>query len=215
MKREQRLDVLTNNAGVMIPPAGSKTSQGHELQMGTNCLGPYLLTKLLTPLLEKTAASSPPGSVRVTWAASLGTYFSPKTGVVMESTGPKIHSGPQDNYTQTKAGNAMLAQQYQAAHPSDGIISNSWNPGNLKTELQRHTPAIGQWVLNTFMLFPSIYGAYTELYAGWAEESGKPEMKGAYYGPWGRVVRLRADVKNSPNEKKFWEWCEQESKDFA
>ena len=75
----------------MIPPDGSKAAQGHELQMCTNCLGPYLFTKLLTPLLQKTASSSPPGSVRVTWAASLATVGSPKNGVVMEANGPKIH----------------------------------------------------------------------------------------------------------------------------
>lgn len=75
----------------MIPPDGSKAAQGHELQMGTNCVGPYLLTKLLTPLLVKTAASSPPGSVRVTWAGSLATVGSPKNGVIMEENGPKIH----------------------------------------------------------------------------------------------------------------------------
>ena len=75
LNREQRLDVLTNNAGVMIPPVGSKAAQGHELQMGTNVLGPFLFTQLLTPLLQKTAASSPPGSVRVTWAASTRNHF--------------------------------------------------------------------------------------------------------------------------------------------
>ncbi len=37
--RENRLDVLTNNAGVMMPPPYSKDTQGYELQMGTNCLG--------------------------------------------------------------------------------------------------------------------------------------------------------------------------------
>lgn len=92
-KREQRLDVLTNNAGVMTPPPGSLSEQGHELQMGTNCLGPFLFTSLLTPLLEKTAASSTPGSVRVTWAASLATLAAPTGGVEFESSSgnPKVH----------------------------------------------------------------------------------------------------------------------------
>jgi len=33
--KESRLDVLVNNAGVMVPPVGSRSEQGHELQMGT------------------------------------------------------------------------------------------------------------------------------------------------------------------------------------
>jgi NAD(P)-dependent dehydrogenase (short-subunit alcohol dehydrogenase family) len=41
----------------MTPPVGSVTSQSHELQMGTNVLGPWLFTELLTPLLRKTASS--------------------------------------------------------------------------------------------------------------------------------------------------------------
>ncbi|KAI0166152.1 short-chain dehydrogenase [Xylariaceae sp. FL1272] len=40
LANEKRLHVLYNNAGVMFPPPGSKTAQGHELQLGTNCLGP-------------------------------------------------------------------------------------------------------------------------------------------------------------------------------
>jgi len=33
---EKQLHVLFNNAGVMTPPDGSKTSDGYELQWGTN-----------------------------------------------------------------------------------------------------------------------------------------------------------------------------------
>jgi retinol dehydrogenase-12 len=36
LAKESRLDVLWNNAGVMVPPQGSKTVQGSELQVGTN-----------------------------------------------------------------------------------------------------------------------------------------------------------------------------------
>ena len=38
-KKESKLDVLFNNAGVSQPPLGSKSKQGHELQLATNCLG--------------------------------------------------------------------------------------------------------------------------------------------------------------------------------
>jgi NAD(P)-dependent dehydrogenase (short-subunit alcohol dehydrogenase family) len=80
--REQRLDVLTNNAGIGTPPAGSQSAQGHELQLATNCLDPFLFTQLLLPLLRKTAAASPPGSFRVTRAGSLTTEIYAPTGDV-------------------------------------------------------------------------------------------------------------------------------------
>lgn len=52
----QRLDLLINNAGVMIPPY-QKTQDGFELQFGTNYLAHFLLTSLLLDLLEKTEGS--------------------------------------------------------------------------------------------------------------------------------------------------------------
>lgn len=63
--KESRLDVLLNNAGVSLPPRGSVSAQGHELQMATNCLGHYLFTQLLLPTLLHTAESASPATVRV------------------------------------------------------------------------------------------------------------------------------------------------------
>lgn len=50
--KETKLHVLWNNAGVSQPPAGSKSKQSFELQLATNCLGPFLLTKFLLPCLS-------------------------------------------------------------------------------------------------------------------------------------------------------------------
>jgi retinol dehydrogenase 12 len=47
---EERLDVIWHNAGVMVPPAGSLTKQGHDMQLGTNVLGPFLFQQFLTPM---------------------------------------------------------------------------------------------------------------------------------------------------------------------
>ena len=55
-ERFNRLDLLINNAGVMVPPY-SKTDDGFELQFGTNHLGHFALTGLLFDLLKNTKNS--------------------------------------------------------------------------------------------------------------------------------------------------------------
>lgn len=47
------LDVLINNAGVMVPPRRQMTEDGFELQIGTNYLGHFALTAHLLPLLAR------------------------------------------------------------------------------------------------------------------------------------------------------------------
>lgn len=217
LSKEEKLNVLVNNAGVMGPPVGTKTPQGHEMQMGTNVLGHYLFTELLTPILEKTASNAPANSVRVCWAASLGTYISPKNGVAWDTktNSPKVNADPLKDYAQSKSANVHLAHSYQAEHPN--IVSLAFNPGNLVSELPRHqgkNMVVG--LAQKILCYPTVYGAYTELWAGWSEEAGKQENRNKYVGPWGRWMELRKDIETGGEgtREKLWEWCEEESKEF-
>ncbi|KAJ4009605.1 short-chain alcohol dehydrogenase [Fusarium irregulare] len=223
--KETRLDVLTNNAGVMWPPAGSKDHHGHELQMGTNCLGPFLFTELLLPILRSTVSVASPGSVRVTWAASLaGITNGLKDGVQFDAHGsPKVHGSATIDYGQSKFGNMILASEFSKRYGKDGILSVSFNPGNLQTELQRHVSSIGKMIISP-MLHAPIYGAYTELYTGWSSEITS-EHNGWYIIPWGRIDTQglgRDVVKSLQSEKEggsgvalaFWEWCDRETASF-
>jgi retinol dehydrogenase-12 len=167
----------------MTPPKGSVTSQNYELQLGTNVLGPWLFTELVTPLLQKTAASSPPGSVRVTWAASLATMGSPKGGIAWNNEGtPKLHGDRITDYAQSKASNVLLSKEYQERYGKSGIVSHAWNPGNLLSELQRHQTGI-EATVTKWLVYPPVLGGYTELFAGWSEEAGREENRGKYVVP--------------------------------
>ena len=118
MSKEDRLDVLVNNTGVMRPPSDSKTVQGYEQQLGTNALGHFLLAELLVPILEKTAASAPANTVRVTWAGSLGIHMhSPPNGVSFDSNGaPELFEFQDLNYGQSKAANLLMSVEFARRH---------------------------------------------------------------------------------------------------
>ncbi|UKZ47910.1 hypothetical protein TrVGV298_002144 [Trichoderma virens] len=141
--REPKLDVLFNNAGVMHPPQGSTTKQGYELQIGVNNLGHLLFTELLTPLLAKTAASYPastPNTVRVVWVSSLYSEMgSPKGGIDPENLGfTKKEQSTYYKYSVSKAGVYYQAAEYAKRYKDNGVISLAVNPGNLRSDLQRH-----------------------------------------------------------------------------
>ncbi|KAF2098522.1 NAD(P)-binding protein [Rhizodiscina lignyota] len=219
-QKERRLDVLTLNAGVMHPPAGSKTAQGHDMQVGTNCLGHYLLAILLRPILEQTAATAPVNSVRITWAGSLEMDLrTPKGGMLWDNktNAPDYPKG--SSYGYSKVGDRYLAYEYaRRLGKGSKVISICFNPGNLKTELQRHNSAIALVIVNRLLLYDAVFGAYTELWSGWSEDITK-DNDGGYVLPWGRLGGNRKDLEEEMGKsggiaEKFWDWCERETKAY-
>lgn len=55
LARDEPLDLLINNAGVLAPKRRLETKDGFELQFGTNVLGHFALTGLLLPALGRAA----------------------------------------------------------------------------------------------------------------------------------------------------------------
>jgi retinol dehydrogenase-12 len=108
---------------VMVPEQGSKTAQGYELQLGTNNLAPFLFTKLLAPVMAKTAQNAEKGTVRVVWVASSAVKMSPQGGVDMSNLDYKVDKSAWHKYAISKAGNVLHAREYARRHQDDGIIS--------------------------------------------------------------------------------------------
>jgi NAD(P)-dependent dehydrogenase (short-subunit alcohol dehydrogenase family) len=123
---------------------GSGDNRYNELQIGTNCVGPCLLYKLLLPILTRTAASSPTGSVRVLWAGSIAVQVNaPKpSGMEVDDTGRPRDTDVVSSYGQSKVGNIFLAREYAKTTPQTGVVHACFNPGNLRTEIQRHWSGI-------------------------------------------------------------------------
>ncbi|KAN0096654.1 NAD(P)-binding protein [Hyaloscypha variabilis] len=222
LAKERRLDVLWNNAGVMRPPAGSKTVQGYESQLGTNCLGPFLFTHLLRPLLVKTAASSPRDSVRVCWTSSLMAEAAVPKGVIdFEDINGEKGVSQRVLYSQSKAGNIFLGWEFARRNGAEGVISVTLNPGNLRSPLQRYASCLENTV-NGILLYPPVFGAYTELFAGLSPDITSAS-NGSYIIPWGRIGYLKENLAACLKEeseagtgvaKRFFEWCENETRPF-
>jgi NAD(P)-dependent dehydrogenase (short-subunit alcohol dehydrogenase family) len=132
----------------MYAPKGSFDAQGNDLHLGTNCLGPYLLYQLLLPLLKATAASAPTASVRVAWAASVAVHVASPTpnGIIMEKDGRPTDQGISMNYGQSKVGVVFIARESAKSTPQTGVVHVAFNPGNLRTELQRHWSGLSRWL---------------------------------------------------------------------
>ncbi|KAI1144376.1 short-chain dehydrogenase [Hypoxylon sp. FL0543] len=223
LAKEKRLHVLFNNAGVMMPPQGSKSPQGYELQIATNNLGPFLFTKLLTPTLAETAKLSPEGSVRVIWVSSSAaeTLIPVKGGIDLDNLDYKKDIFYAYKYGVSKVGNYYHSTEYARRHRKDGIVSLSLNPGNLKTELDRYRNPI-ELLLRRLTVYPAVNGAYTELFAGLSNEATL-EKSGGWIIPWGRFSDIRADVLQGSKPQaeggtgiaeKFWEWTEEQVKPY-
>lgn len=213
MSKETQLDVLFNSGGVMAPPIEQLTADGYDLQFGTNVIGHFYFTKLLLPVLEVAAKNSPEKKSRVvTTSSSAHLGWGPKIRYETLKAGKAREKvGTQGLYAQSKYGNILVAKEFSRRYADRGIVFTSLNPGNLKTDLQRHWGSVGI-KLTEWMLYPASYGALTQLYAGVAPEA--KDLDGKYLIPWARVGDTREDAKDPKTAEELWHWLEEQVKDL-
>ena len=134
-EEEPRLDVLVNNAGVMVPPF-TLSEDGFELQFAVNHLGVFALTAHLLPkLLEQ------PGSRVVTTSS-----IAHRTGeLYLDDINAVGGYDATERYRQSKLANLLFALELDRrlrATDAD-TISVACHPGIAITDLGRH---MGSWV---------------------------------------------------------------------
>ena len=171
------LDILINNAGVMIPPK-SRTKDGFELQFGTNHLGHFALTGHLMPVLEKTEGS------RVVTVSSIA--HNPGVIDFEDLHGDRKRYSKWGFYSQSKIANLTFSLELARRLERTGsrVSAIASHPGYSATDLQRHSMF---WrFLNLFVAIPAKRGAEATLYA--ATEKGALEYP--YWGPTG-VIEMR------------------------
>lgn len=126
--RNQPIDLLINNAGVMMCPEG-QTADGFETQFGTNHLGHFALTAQLLPALAQGA--------RVVTLSS-GAHLN--GSVDLDDLQWKSRDyDPTLAYAQSKTANIWFASELQRRFGSR-LLSLSVHPGVIRTDLVRHLP---------------------------------------------------------------------------
>ena len=165
-----RLDLLVNNAGVMVPPLG-KTKQGFELQFGTNHLGHFALTARLLPLLESTKGA------RVVVVSSTAQNFGHIDfgDLNWERRSYRAFAA----YGQSKLANMMFALELQRRLTAAGssIQVTAAHPGYTATDLQRTMGAAR--LLNPLFAMKPADGALPTLRAA----TDPAASGGTYWGP--------------------------------
>ncbi|KAG9045159.1 hypothetical protein FS837_006927 [Tulasnella sp. UAMH 9824] len=105
MSKESSLHLLFNNGGVMIPPLDQLTSDGYDLQFGTNVLGHSHFTLCLLPALLEGAKSSSDRKARVVNTSSNAAAMINKIDFDTLRDGPKRRKmGRWNLYSQSKLG---------------------------------------------------------------------------------------------------------------
>lgn len=197
------VNVLINNAGVMVPPLG-KTKQGFERQFGVNHLGHFVLTKKMLPMLCKT-----PGA-RI---------------VIVSSNAHRMGKMDFDNlnaeksykkwpaYAQSKLANLLFMRELNKRLPHMGcdVIAVAAHPGTTRTNLSNNMASMSARLFS-MMSQEQAMGALPTLYA-----ATMPEVKANdYFGPRGfmeitgypKKVDMTGAAKDEAAAKRLWDASE-------
>jgi NAD(P)-dependent dehydrogenase (short-subunit alcohol dehydrogenase family) len=204
------LDLLVNNAGVMAPPY-RQTTDGFELQVGTNHLGHFALTARLLPLLQQ--AKNP----RVVTVSS----FMHKTVTTIRQADFRAENGyaKWDAYGKSKLANLLFMSELgrRARAAGSNLVSVASHPGYARTHLQSSGPQLDGIHLEARLLAigtrivaqSAAAGAWPSLYA--ATTPGLPS--GSYYGPSffeyrgkPKLVHPSKAAQNPELAQQLWAW---------
>ncbi|KAF7308473.1 hypothetical protein HMN09_00696300 [Mycena chlorophos] len=207
LSKEPELHVLFNNGGVMMPPLDERTTDGYDLQFGTNVLGPFYLTKLLLPALLAAGKSS--GGARVVNTSSGMHLMNNLHFKAILDDKQRKKAGQQGLYALSKFALVTYSTELGRRYADQGLVVTSLHPGVIKTDLHRHmTGALGAVinVMEKTVLHDVSYGALTQLYAGTAVDAAK--LNGKYLIPWARVGKPHPGTQDPKLGAELWDWLE-------
>lgn len=171
------VDLLLNNAGVMMLPERHETPDGFEMQLGTNFFGPFALTVRLLPALLKATAP------RVVTMSS-----SNQGPIDFDDLNWQRNYSPVGAYARSKLADLLLSQQLARIATDRGwnLLSLGSHPGNASTSIFDNGAQLGgkqplalriAWRMTP--RHSAEAGADPMLYAA----TGPDVTQGGYYGP--------------------------------
>ena len=199
---ESRLDLLVNNAGIMIPPP-SKTEDGFEIQFGVNFIGHFALTGHLFNLLEATKGS------RVVTLSSIA-----HRGAVIDFDNFRLEKAYSNwrEYGQSKLADIIFALEFEKRLRSNNcqVLSLAAHPGFSKTDLQKN---MDKGMLASLDLMTAKAGAQPTLAACLHEGA----IGGQYWGPDGpneqkgkpALAKIDAAALDENLNAKLWDWAKE------
>jgi len=173
------VDVLVNNAGVMVPPKRVSTADGFELQFGSNFLGPFALTMELLPRILESDA--PRVATMSSGTANFGR-------IRFDDLNWQKSYSSNRAYAQSKLADMLFAERLATLAGERGwsLLSTVAHPGYTRTNLQtagRNLDRSGdelQPIQRTILPSQGVeQGAEPLLFAA-ADPAAE---QGAYYGP--------------------------------
>lgn len=204
LTKEERIDLLINNAGVMVPPE-SATKQGFELQFGVNHLGHFALTGLLLPRILATP------DARIVNVSSQAHRFGKMNFGDLDFKKRGYKAGPA--YGQSKLANLLFTFELQRRLDAagEGVIVTAAHPGWTATNLQQNAGFVER--LNPLFGMTPPDGALPTLRAA----TDPRAIGGDYFGPSGlgqmrgapRKVGTTKAAKSLSDAAKLWEVSEE------
>jgi NAD(P)-dependent dehydrogenase (short-subunit alcohol dehydrogenase family) len=199
------IDLLINNAGVMIPPL-SRTADGFELQFGTNHLGHFALTNLLLPHVAAAGRV-----VTVSSDAHRGGAID-----FDDLNWERKRYRPWRAYGQSKLANLLFTSELERRLTEAGstVKATAAHPGYAATNLQSHSGSRLMKVAmeqlgNRLIAQDAAGGALPTLYAAVADIPG-----GSFVGPSGpfglglrgapRLVGRSAAARDEEAARRLW-----------
>lgn len=198
-----RIDLLINNAGVMYTPKQT-TTDGFEVQFGTNHLGHFALTGLLLDRLLPV-----PGS-RIITVSSIGHRM--QAAIHFDDLQWERSYSRAAAYGQSKLANLLFTYELQRRLATTGTtLAVAAHPGVSNTELVRNLPAP----------FRSLATLFAPLTTQAAEMGALPTLRaatdpaakgGQYYGPGGwreikgypKLVDSSPDSHDQATQRRLW-----------